>query len=687
MRQTTVDNHGIEANVYERRWIILGVLCLSLVLVVAAVSSINVAIPSIRAQLHPTDTQLLWIVDIYAVVFAGLLLPAGALGDKFGRKGALQCGLTIFGIAAVLSSQAGSPNVLLIFRFVMGIGAALIMPSTLSLLTSVFPPHERPKAIAVWAGFAGAGGVIGTLLGGFVLTHFWFGSVFFVSVLIAFVALVMVTIVCPSSKEMHEVPLDPLGALLSMVGFGSLLYGIIEGPEKGWGTIHSIGAFALCVVAFVGFVAWERRTAHPMLNIRFFSIGRFRAGSIGVTFTFFTMFALFFVISQYLQSVRDYSPLRAGFAVLPFAVTSVVVSPRGATLSARFEPRRVVLTGLCIVPIGILLLSFVGQSTPYVFIAASLVIMATGSSLALPTLSTGIVLSLPMDKAGVGSAVNDTTREVGGAVGIAVIGSILAAQYRSGIAAQLAGVQPQVAAIARDGVSALSAFAQSAPTTSGLPQLLAVARSSFVDGMQIGLRVSAAIALAVAIVVWRSYPAGHLRPMGAEAHLRFTHTVRRLQPTEHELLRSMRLRSLSLEPTAFGSTFEREVAFSDDDWRGRLHPGASPTFVACDDSGEAVGSVVGATDLGDTQIALLLAMWVEPQARGTGAADELIGAVIRWAAAEHHVAIQLLVAEGNSRAERVYERNGFARTGRSQVRDRDGVAEIEMERRLEQNEI
>ena len=682
MSQTAVDTHGIDPVVYERRWLILGVLCLSLVLVVAAVSSINVAIPSIRAQLHPTDTQLLWIVDIYAVVFAGLLLPAGALGDKFGRKGALQCGLSVFGTAAVLSSQAGSPNVLLIFRFLMGIGAALIMPSTLSLLTSVFPPQERPKAIAVWAGFAGAGGVIGTLLGGLVLTHFWFGSVFFVSVPIAFIALAMVTIVCPSSKEQHEVPLDPFGALLSIAGFGSLLYGIIEGPEKGWGSIHSVGAFVLCAVALGGFVVWERRQRHPMLNMQFFSIGRFRAGSVGVTFTFFTMFAMFFVISQYLQSVRDYSPLRAGFAVLPFAVTSVVVSPRGAALSARFEPRRVVLTGLCIVPIGIFLLSFMGQSTPYVFIALSLVIMATGSSLALPTLSTGIVLSLPMDKAGVGSAVNDTTREVGGAVGVAVIGSILAAQYRSGIAAHLAGVPPPVAAIASDGVSALTAFAKTAPTTPGLPQLLSIARSSFVDGMQTGLKVSAGIAIAVAIVVWRSYPTGHLRPTGAEAHWRVTHTVRRLEPSDHELLRTIRLRSLSLEPTAFGSTFERETAFSDDDWRRRLHPAGGPTFVACDESGEAVGTAVGITDENDRQIALLVGMWVDPQARGTGAADLLIAEVVRWAAAERHVAIRLLVTDGNTRAERVYKRNGFERTGQSETRERDGVTEIEMQRRL-----
>ncbi len=515
MNDTAVHTHEIDPVVFERRWVILGVLCMSLVLVVAAVSSINVAIPSIRAQLQPTDAQLLWIVDIYAVVFAGLLLPAGALGDKFGRKGALQVGLVVFGLAAVLCSQATSPNILLVFRCLMGVGAALIMPSTLSLLTSVFPAHERPKAIAIWTGFAGAGGVIGTLLGGFVLTHFWFGSVFFVSVPIAAAAFVAVTLICPTSKEEHDVPLDPLGALLSVIGFGSLLYGIIEGPEKGWGTIHSAGAFVVCIAAFVGFVVWEKRTAHPMLDVRFFKIPRFGAGALGVTFAFFSMFSMFFLISQYLQSVREYSPLKAGFATLPYAVTMVLVSPRGASLSAKFEPRKVVITGLCIMPFGIVMLSMIDLSTPYVFIAASLIVMAAGSALALPTLSTGIVLSLPLDKAGVGSAVNDTTREVGGAVGIAVIGSILASRYRDGIAPALAGVPTEIAEIARDGVSALSGFAASAPDVAGVDDLLDVARASFVDGMQTGLRVSACVSLAVALAVWRWYPTGQLRPMGA----------------------------------------------------------------------------------------------------------------------------------------------------------------------------
>lgn len=251
-----------------------------------------------------------------------------------------------------------------------------------------------------------------------------------------------------------------------------------------------------------------------MLDVKFFKIPRFGAGSLGVTFAFFSMFAMFFVISQYLQSVRDYSPLKAGVATLPYAFTMVAVSPRGAALSARFEPRRVVLAGLAIMPIGIFMLSLVGVDTHYVFIAVALVVMAAGSALALPTLSTGIVLSLPLDKAGVGSAVNDTTREVGGAVGIAVIGSILASQYRDGIKGSLAALPPEVSDVARDGVGALSGLAKAQPDIPGLDDLLGVARTSFVDGMQLGMRVSAGIAVVVAIAVWRWYPTGQLRPMG-----------------------------------------------------------------------------------------------------------------------------------------------------------------------------
>ncbi len=519
---------GIDPKTYARRWTILGVLVLSLVLVVAAVSSVNTAIPSIRIQLRPSDSQLLWIVDAYAVVFAGLLLPAGALGDKFGRRGALQIGLAIFGVASILSSQAGSPNLLLVFRALMGVGAAFIMPSTLSLLTSVFPPQERATAIAVWTGFAGAGGVIGTLVGGLVLTKFWWGSVFFVSVPIAALALILVTLLCPSSKEDEARRLDPVGAGLSVLGFGSLLYGIIEGPEKGWTSVSSLVAFALALIGLVGFVFWERRCAEPMLDMKFFAIRRFGIGSLGVTFVFLAMFAMFFMMSQYLQSVRGYSPLRAGFATMPFAVTMIGISPRGPALGKKFGAKRIVTLGFVMLPIALILMSFITASSPYLFVAFCLVLMAIGPALAIPTMSSGIVLSLPLDKAGVGSAVNDTTREVGGAIGIAVLGSVLSSHYRSGMAPALAQLPPQAAPIAdaaRRGVGVLAGVVKVAPETPSLApqlpqlqQLLNLAQREFVGGMQIGFRVAAVMLVVVAVAVALWYPSEALqlgsRPSG-----------------------------------------------------------------------------------------------------------------------------------------------------------------------------
>lgn len=515
---------GIDPRIFARRWLILGVLCLSLVLVVAAVSSVNVAIPSIRIQLKPTDSQLLWIVDLYAVVFAGLLLPAGALGDKFGRRGALQFGLVVFALASVAASQAGSPVQLLAARGVMGIGAAFIMPSTLSLLTSAFPPYERAKAIAIWTGFAGAGGVIGTMVGGLVLNSFWWGSVFFVSVPIAIVALILVTVLCPSSKEEVARRLDPAGSLLSVVGFGALLYGIIEGPEKGWGSVHSVGAFALAVVALGGFIAWERKTSEPMLDMKFFRIPRFGIGSLGVTFVFLAMFAMFFMMSQYLQSVRGYSPLRSGFATLPFAVTMIFLSSRGPALGAKFGSKKVVSAGFCVMPLGLLALSFMSASSPYVYVAFCLIVMAVGPALAIPTLSSGIVLSLPLDKAGVGSAVNDTTREVGGAIGIAVLGSILSSHYRSTMRptiAQLPADASAVADAARRGVGPLGGLIQAAP---GIPQLkdrlpqlqglYVEAQHAFVDGMHVGFRVAAVAMALVSAAIIAFYPNDELVVVG-----------------------------------------------------------------------------------------------------------------------------------------------------------------------------
>jgi EmrB/QacA subfamily drug resistance transporter len=444
-----VDLGGVDPGVFARRYLILATMCLSLVLIVATVSSVNVAIPSLGASsLRPSDTQILWIVDAYALVFAALLLPAGAIGDRFGRKGALLTGLVIFAVTSALCAVMTNANSLIACRALMGIGAALIMPSTLSLLQSSFPPAERAKAIAIWAGFAGAGGAIGPLLGGFLLGHFWYGSVFFVAAPIAAVAFGASFVLAPKSKEAHASPLDPGGAALSIVGFAALLTAIIEGPEKGWSSPLVVVGFIVAALCLTAFVLYERRNEHPMLDMQFFKIRRFSGGAMGVTFIFLAMFSLFFVLTQYLQYVRGYSPFGAGLRGLPFAVVMIVISPRAPALASKFGIRRIVGAGMVFVVLGLLLMSFAGLGTSYLFVALALVIMGAGVAMTTPSLSTGILQSVPMNKAGVGSAVNDTTREVGGAIGIAVVGSIVTSVYRSHVANALKVLPPDLATIA-----------------------------------------------------------------------------------------------------------------------------------------------------------------------------------------------------------------------------------------------
>ena len=501
-----VDMGGIDPHVYHRRWLILATMCLSLVLIVATVSSVNVAIPSLaQSELNPSDTQILWIVDAYALVFAALLLPAGALGDRFGRKGALLIGLVIFAVSSALCAVMDSANSLIAMRALMGIGAALIMPATLSLLQSSFPPRERAKAIAVWAGFAGAGGAIGPLMGGFLLEHFWYGSVFFVAAPIAIVGFIASAILAPRSREGDGAALDPFGGFLSIVGFGGLLFAIIEGPERGWTDALVIAGFVVAVIGLLGFVLYERRTTNPLLDMSYFAIPRFAMGSLGITFSFLGMFSTFFVLTQYLQYVQGYSPLGAGVRGLPFAFTMIVVSPRSADLAAKFGARRVIGVGMAILVAGLLLFSLAGVDTGYWYIAIVLIVMAFGVSLTMPSLSTGIVQSVPMHKAGVGSAVNDTTREVGGAIGIALVGTIVTSIYRDRLSPALEALPPDLADVARDNIGKALAVADSAGEAIGpeaAAQLKHEVRQSFVEGAHIGLRISATLVAIATVVIF-----------------------------------------------------------------------------------------------------------------------------------------------------------------------------------------
>src|SRR5690349_1028328 len=308
----------VQARAFERRWWILTVLCISLLVIVLDNSILNVAIPTIVRDLGASEGQIQWIVDAYTLVFAGLLLTMGSLGDRFGRRGALQAGFIVFGAGSIASALAGSANQLIATRAFMGIGGALIMPATLSIITNVFPGNERPRAISIWAGVAGLGAALGPLTGGFLVEHFYWGSVFLVNIPIVLFGLITGFFLIPTSKDPAAPKLDPVGALLSIVGLVALLWGIIEAPSEGWGNPKVLTAFGIAIVVLAAFGIWERRSSHPMLDVQFFKNPRFTAASASITVVFFAMFGSIFLLTQYFQFVLGYEPLQTGIRMLPF---------------------------------------------------------------------------------------------------------------------------------------------------------------------------------------------------------------------------------------------------------------------------------------------------------------------------------------------------------------------------------
>ncbi|MDY7105649.1 MAG: DHA2 family efflux MFS transporter permease subunit [Actinomycetota bacterium] len=482
------------------RWRILAILDLSLVLVVVAVSSLNVALPRLQSALDASATDLQWIVDAYALVFAGLLLPAGALGDRFGRRGALLSGLVIFGGAAIVASLADDPAQLIATRAAMGVGAALIMPATLSIITTVFPVHERARAIAIWAGLAGAGGAIGPILSGVLLENFWWGSVFFVNVPLVALTFVLVAVFVPTSRDIEEAALDPLGGLLSIVGLGGLVYAVIEGPEQGWTDPITIGAFVGATAAIVAWILWELHTDRPMLDPRLFAIRGFSVGSGVITMAFFAMFGMFFLLTQYLQFVQGHSALGAGVRTLPMPIVLMLVAPRSPMVVGRFGPRRTMAAGLVSVAVGFVVLATLAPDSHYALLVAGLVPLAIGMGLLMPPATTTIVSSLPPAKAGVGSAVNDTTRELGGAFGIAVLGSILSSGYRSEIEPVASALPGEAGEVAEESIGGAVAVAgELGPQGAGL---LEAAGRAFTDASSNAYLVSAVVLVLTAASVW-----------------------------------------------------------------------------------------------------------------------------------------------------------------------------------------
>lgn len=508
-------------DIFEKRWFLLGVMCLSLVMVVMSVSGLNVALPSIQQDLDANATDLQWIVDSYALVFAGLLLTAGAIGDRFGRKTALMGGLAVFALGSLVGVFADSANIIIVSRAVSGIGAAFVMPATLSLLTAVFPPHERSRAIAMWAGFAGAGGALGPVLIGFLLTGWWifpsfsWTSAFVVNVVAAVAVLVVVAIHAPANHDDAATPLDPIGAGLSLVGLASLLFGVIEGPERGWGDALVVSGFVVSIVTLTLFVVWERATDEPMLPLQFFKSRAFSTGTGIITFGFLVMFGFFFLVTQYFQYVRGYSPLKAGCASLPFAVTMLIIAPRSAKLVARFGLNRVVASGFGLMAAGFALLSLISPTTPYYVIVIGLVLMSAGMASSSAPATGAIMSAVPMSKAGVGSAVNDTTRELGGALGIAILGSIVAGSYRSHI--DTSSLPTDASKVAGESIGGAVQVAAEIGGAQGAA-IEELARVAFANAFNTAMLVSSIVAVVVGVVLaWTGR--GLVFPPASEGHV------------------------------------------------------------------------------------------------------------------------------------------------------------------------
>jgi EmrB/QacA subfamily drug resistance transporter len=485
-----------------QRRLVLAAMCLALATVVSAVSSLNVALPDIARDLQATQTQLQWVIDAYAVVFAGLLLLAGALGDAYGRKQMLLGGLAVFAVAAAVALFVDSPGGLIAVRAVMGLGAAAIMPSTLSIITNVFPAEERDRAVSVWAGVAGGSALLGLLLSGLLLEVFSWDSIFGFTGLLALIALVASARIAPNSTA-SGVRLDVTGGVISAAGLATLVYGIIEGPERGWTDAVTLGSFAVALVLITTFLVWELRREQPLLDPRLFRLRGFSAGTASITVQFLAFFGFIFVVLQYVQFVLGYSPLGAGVALAPMAVVVMGLSPRVPRLLERFGPARVAPVGLVLMAAGFAVLSTAGQDSTYWLLLAGLLPLGVGMALATIPATTAIVSSLPQAKQGVASAVNDLAREVGGALGIAVLGSALTGRYQSGVSDAAAQLPPELASHARDALPAALAIADRVgPQGAGLA---AQAQSAFVDGFGLAMVIAAAsVAVAAVFVFWRA---------------------------------------------------------------------------------------------------------------------------------------------------------------------------------------
>lgn len=469
----------------SRRWWILAVLSLSLFVATLDNTILNVALPSLVADLGLTAAQTQWVVDAYSLVFAGLLLTAGSLSDRFGRRLGLVVGLVVFGGASAAAAFSTDATSLIVLRGLMGLGGALLMPGTLSILVHTFGPAERPKAIGIWSAVSGLGIAAGPVLGGLLVDHFWWGSVLLVNVPVVTVALVGVLVLVPESRNPAPGRLDPIGAVLAIAASSGLVWAVIQGPELGWTSLPVLGVAGAAVLAALGFVGWERRCASPMLDLRLLADRRF-SGATGVgTLLMFALAGSTFLLTQYLQLVLGYSPLEAGLRTVPIAVAVAVMAPFAPRLAARIGDGPAVGIGVATLAVGLAVMGWWASTSSYLPVLVGGVLLGAGMGTAMAPASNALMAAVPGGHSGVGAAMNDTAQELGAAFGVAVLGALAAATYSGALAG------------APTGSSLADALAY------GDPALAALAVAAFEDGMRAALIAGALVAAVGAVLGWR----------------------------------------------------------------------------------------------------------------------------------------------------------------------------------------
>jgi EmrB/QacA subfamily drug resistance transporter len=505
VRHTVFSGHPIAA---------LAVICLSVFVISVDATIVNVALPTLSRELDADTAQLQWIVDAYTLVMAGLLLSAGSLSDRYGRRGWLSGGLAAFAITSAMAAQVNSADGLIAARAAMGVGAAVIFPTTLGLITNIFTdPVPRAKAIGVWAAMVGVGVAAGPMTGGWLLEHFSWGAIFLVNVPVAAAAILGGILFVPSSRDPAAPKVDLPGLVLSAIGVTALVYTVIEAPNWGWTSERAATGFGIAIVVLAAFAVWERRSSHPMLDVSVFANRRFSGGSLAVTAGFLTLFGFIFVITQYFQFIKSYSAFETGVRLLPVAISIAVASVVGPRLVERIGTTAVVAAGLAIFAAGLAWASTADAATPYLELAAQMVLLGGGLGLTTAPATEAIMGSLSADKAGVGSAVNDTTRELGGTLGVAIVGSVFASVYSSriGSASGLSALPGDVRSTMEHSMAAAYKVIGQLPA-GRVADVRDAVNHAFLDGMQIGSLVCAAIALAAAVAVAALLPARARRP-------------------------------------------------------------------------------------------------------------------------------------------------------------------------------